>query len=894
MDARYARFCRAGSVYYERPGASGRPPAPPFGVPAGWQLLADNPWTVLRPVRPDLPPQGWKVHVSATSATAGEVLRTIGHHCLAHGIAFKYLSSPELLLVHNGKYAPRGSSGKFMALYPRDDAELTDVLETTDQLVGGLPGPRILSDLRWREGPLYLRYGGFRERFTYDADGVRVPAIEAPDGSLVPDVRLPYFAVPSWAPIPAVLQPVIEEWFRADEDADRLPFSVLSAVHFSNAGGVYQAHDPVRDLDVVLKEARPFAGLDSRGRDAVERLDSEAAALRRLRGIPGVPRLIETFSCGAHRFLALEVLDASSLSSWTARHYPYVRPSATAQARRDYEDAAATIVEQLRRILDQMHARGVAHGDVHPGNVMVDDELRTWLIDYESACAADAESAGALGAPGFSASGSRSGRERDLYSLACIELHLRLPLTTLLPLSPTKAHDLVTQAQRRFGLPAAIVPGLRRALAPAGPPADHAPRAPRQGLRFGGRSSWTVHRQSLVSAIRAQADPTRADRLFPADINVFQFGGTGYAFGAAGVIHTLAQTSGHPDLADLADHINWLLDQVQAAEPADPGLYTGLSGVSWVLRELGLVTEADRLLQRCAQSTEPLAGIKLFDGQAGLGLAMLDAYRRHGSATFGEAALACIQRVVEAVPSGTLGSSTSGAQRPTSPNGNAVEEFSSGLLYGWSGVALLLLRAYEVFRDPSLLDLSITAVHRDLDACESLPDGSLQIRQRNRVLPYVATGGAGVALVSDLVLRHRDDDRIAGAIEPLCQPALTSVCMGAGLFNGRAGFLHTLHRLRHRLPWDDLDEQIRRGVASLDLHALETDSGLVFPGEQNLRLSADVATGSAGVLRVLHSLEGGTDCVLPFMDRERWTAPDVPPTERCAQPELVDAIRERR
>ena len=60
-------------------------------------------------------------------------------------------------------------------------------------------------------------------------------------------------------------------------------------MHFSNGGGVYLGRDPRTDTEVVLKEARPHAGLDADGADAVARLDRETRCLRRLAGVPRVP-----------------------------------------------------------------------------------------------------------------------------------------------------------------------------------------------------------------------------------------------------------------------------------------------------------------------------------------------------------------------------------------------------------------------------------------------------------------------------------------------------------------------------------------------------------------------------------------------------------------------------
>ncbi len=63
-------------------------------------------------------------------------------------------------------------------------------------LLEGVEGPYILSDLRYGEGPLFVRYGGFVERHCLADTASRVLALENADGELVPDVRGPVFALP--------------------------------------------------------------------------------------------------------------------------------------------------------------------------------------------------------------------------------------------------------------------------------------------------------------------------------------------------------------------------------------------------------------------------------------------------------------------------------------------------------------------------------------------------------------------------------------------------------------------------------------------------------------------------------------------------------------------------
>ncbi|MCQ0016404.1 lanthionine synthetase C family protein [Actinomadura madurae] len=181
--------------------------------------------------------------------------------------------------------------------------------------------------------------------------------------------------------------------------------------------------------------------------------------------------------------------------------------------------------------------------------------------------------------------------------------------------------------------------------------------------------------------------------------------------------------------------------------------------------------------------------MKLYDGLSGIGLVDLDFHRRTGDLAFLERAGRAAAAVASAIESGAfianaaLSSATSsGGDR----RGNAVENFRGGLLYGWSGLALFMLHMYELDGERRWLNAARQAIQRDIDQCKEMPDGTLQMRNGGRVLPYLATGSAGVAIVADRFLRHAADDRLADAVPALCRASATELCIGSGLFNGMA------------------------------------------------------------------------------------------------------------
>lgn len=117
----------------------------------------------------------------------------------------------------------------------------------------------------------------------------------------------------------------------------------------------------IEDEQAVLKD---FSHSDAGFRHVIGPLlvYREVRSLKRLAGLHGIPRLIRQVNASA--FL-LQAVDATPASKLRNPGYPesfYVR---------------------LRQLLDDMHARGVAHCDLRSaGNTLIDADLQPWLVDF--------------------------------------------------------------------------------------------------------------------------------------------------------------------------------------------------------------------------------------------------------------------------------------------------------------------------------------------------------------------------------------------------------------------------------------------------------------------------------------------------------------------------------
>lgn len=840
MDLRYEEFCFADPLFFDlqrKPERAADEFATMLPVPPeGWVSIDKGVWRHLQPPAVVLPEQGWKIHVSATMDSAERVLEKVWTYCVEHAVPFKHLRTKGILLSRNAKYAARDASGKLLTVYLRDHRELERVLSDLSEAVRGEPGPYILSDLRYGDGPLYVRYGGFAEQWV-EADGTRVLAIRDSEGNLVPDKRGTKFEVPEWEVLPDCLVPHLEA--RKNGAPARFPYRVDSAVHFSNGGGVYLATRESDGKEVVLKEARPHAGLDRDHVDAVARLRREYRTLRRLDGIPGIPAVYELFTVWEHTFVAMERVPGIQLGSWLARNYPLVRRQPDAAAVSRYTRRALALLGEIERMVEAIHDRGIVFGDLHQLNIMVDEDDRVSLIDFELAFEAGGSGRPALGAPGFRAPADRNDFELDEYALAALRLWIFLPLTTLLELAPGKLPGLVGFIRDRFGLGQDYADSVldvltpRRAVAPAFSSELDKPEP-----------DWTQVRKSIATAILASATPERDDRLFPGDPDQFTVGGACFGVGAAGVLYALDVTGE----GRYPEHERWLLDHLRREPLHRPGFYDGAHGIAHVLERFGHHEEAGELIARSAPMVDRTTDHSLDTGLSGIGLNLLHFAGTRDDDGFAEDALKIATRLAEALPN-------------AAPAGDYGR---SGLLSGWSGPALLFTRLFERTEDEAWLDLADRALLRDLDECVETDDGSLQVRDGDlRTLPYVRVGSAGVAMVAEQLAAHRPE---AESLAEL--PGLRLACGGEfvahpGLMLGRAGLMVALAMGRHRGHDEEAERLIALHLSRLACHAMPFGGGMAFPGNQLARLSMDYATGGAGVLAALALTLDGT-AALPF------------------------------
>jgi eukaryotic-like serine/threonine-protein kinase len=146
-------------------------------------------------------------------------------------------------------------------------------------------------------------------------------------------------------------------------------FEVLRAVHVLEDTELYQARYRAqrRELLVALKIERVA------GSAAGETIRREAAVLRRLDG-GCAPALVARGSNRGRAYLATEWRAGSSGATVADE----LRALADSNGGAALEDLCCRILAAY----SSLHERGVVHGDIHPGNILVDEKGTVTIIDF--------------------------------------------------------------------------------------------------------------------------------------------------------------------------------------------------------------------------------------------------------------------------------------------------------------------------------------------------------------------------------------------------------------------------------------------------------------------------------------------------------------------------------
>jgi hypothetical protein len=785
------------------------------------------------------------------------MLSAVSPELFSRGVYFKYVKSRTELLLKNSKYGDRRASGKFITVYPKSDDDFVLLVQVlADATIRFAPGPYILSDRRYRESNVYYRYGGFVERIG-QSNGHEVLVIEGPDGQLEEDVRGVVYSQPAWVSEPAKMVSLNPRVAESDDLGPLSRYAIDGALHFSNGGGVYTATDQDTGTLVVLKEGRPGAGVDGTGRDALRRLSHESKCLRALRGSPFVPMWLDLVNAWEHRFLVMERIDGMSLGTFAAKNYPFSRNNTGEEYVRNVIKYIGDMILGLRDI----HARGIALGDVQPQNVIcretTDEEKPSiCLIDFECSGPPQSRRSPGLGTRGFFGPEGLSLAQRDWFGMARLARTLFIPQGPVEDMCPGSVDLQSRWIRNSLGREAATAFSIAVEIARA----NGALRSPAQtGFRPVATGAEVSTDESLVAVLITALESTcdaATDGLAPGDIRQHEepFGSLSVAYGGFGVALALSRSGAPTETVD-----EWISRvSLNAISVAPPGLFDGRSGIACVLAERGRTEDALALLLGIAEEDWDELGPSLGNGIAGIGLSMLGAYEHFGEAKFLEGALRAADDAGRALA----------ARQPLvvgDPDG-----VPAGLLWGWTGLALFLAALHGVDGSPRFSNMAREAMAVELEECTRAVDDMLLLEVPDgRLMPYLGVGSAGIGIVLSVAPGIAAQQNPADLLGRIGEATAARPCYNGGLFRGSAGLLAGATAIDSSLGKHGRHEYRNAALDNLTLYLMQDSEGKIYaPGDFAYRLSADLASGAAGVLCALNDRNPGHFSWLPVLGQE--------------------------
>ncbi len=789
--------------------------------PADWQNFYQEDWHCCLSPRP-LAQQGWKIHLSVALGQEQEMLDVVSRYCFAHQLSFKWTRSKRAWLLKNAKYADRVASGKFITIYPEDEAEFVQTVYALAALLKEFaPGPYILSDRRWQASPVYYRYGAFKEMIKEIA-GQKRCCLQAPDGSWLEDRRCPYYCQPDFVQEPAELAK--NNFQVKGADISRLTaYQIKGALHFSNGGGVYLAQKNGKNY--VIKEGRPAAGLDGHGQDAFSRIQKEAAWLKKLANVPEVVDIKEDFQAWIHAYLVEDYVSEQTLGDYVAENYPFY-----SEKRAAYVAQSLQIAEKLRRAVAHVHAQGVAIGDLQADNVMITEDGKVKLIDFEAAASLTAPYNPGIMTAGFSDWALETYEQADLYGLYQTIRFLFLPISNRARSSwPMQNLNLRCYFSKEA---ADYLEDLRQQLLPKCPLLGKENKD--DDRQEGTWPSLNELRGNISRGIKAD---WQSPNLIKGDLPLLEDPDQRLTIdnGALGYGLLVARCG---QAAEKKKFLAWLRKQPME-ELTAAGLFTGRAGLGGIIYELEDKAWGRQLIWSAQGSAGDLS---LRSGLAGIALAKIALAKEEG-----------LSKTVELIKIGE--EIAAGYEKMP----------GKGLMTGRLGAILALWKIGCFLKREDFKEAAKTGLDALLEKDLVQVDQHAFLAEDGQRMPYLANGTAGLALVLAAIAKDEPkEDRYQEIIKQAAE-TMDSFCsyMG-GLFTGYAGLMLPDLALGRKKA---LGEKLRL----LNNYLLPREEGTLVAASLGYRCSMDLAAGASGVLLLLEGIaRNDASLWLPLVQIKNW------------------------
>lgn len=818
--------------------------------------------------------QGWKIHISTKISDAIETLKRVVSYLNNENISFKIVADKQLLYLVNSKPFPRGGSGKFITIYPKDTENFKKILEDLYALLIDMNGPYILSDKRYKDCKvLYYRYGGLKGHLIVGNDGNLTPMIYDGNGNLVVDERNPIYKLPDG----------IEEVIETNDEPEcesylEKNYNIDHVLHFSNTGGVYFATDK-NNNKVVIKEARRYTGYVDDNTDAVELLQHEYKILKELEHYGKTPKAIEIFEEWEHTFLVEEYLTGENFYTYCANNNPFYRciNEESTENIKKYIENIIDINLQIVDFLKQLHSNDIAFVDLSANNVLICDGTVKY-VDLEACININDNSHKVqLATKGFSSSiFNKNIKAADLYSLGCLFFNQLNRHNELIGLDSKIISKTLSEIKNDCFLPDIYIDLIERLTNN-----NYVENINLDEIELILNKSKDIIKNYVQTINTKNTD-------LKSLINIYNLAYDGYnslfdydnnpaivpitplidnninlLTGASGVVSAklhLDQSS------DMTKDIAWLKNSIKQSLIPN-GLFTGKIGALWTLYDCGEKEYVFSEIEKDKNSIINMTNYNMIEGLAGIGLFYLYLYNNEKDNKYLKMSETIAEKILEnAVALKSLNivqssnytySINANEEKICWPEkNNQLIKFGYG--YGASGISLFLIYMYKFTGNNKYLNKAEAALETDLSYLKEdekkavgLPESSNNMKT---LFPYISRGTAGILLILSEFYKITKDDKYKTLLIELVPSIYIKYTVNPGLYNGLSGLVLVVEQIGKLLNENNIRDMAINMAHGLKVFCINYNDKILFPGDHIMKLSGDYGDGTAGILLVLKEL----------------------------------------
>ena len=768
---------------------------------------------------PNLPLQGFKIHISSSYETAERTLEIVSRLCYENKVSFKFIKDKKSLFWMYSKNGDRISAGKFIVIYPKDNREFLSLLNILyDSLKNEPEGPYILTDKRFKNSNIYYRYGAFKYITNSNGDYF----LKDPNGDLILDERKPFFTLPEFIKLPKELE---NEELVTNEETKLDLYNIDEAIKFSNSGGIYIATEISNGKKYIIKEARPFLGIDREGKYVVDRLKSEANSLITLKALDNVVDFIDYFKLVNNEFLVLEFISGISLGDWVSENYPLKFNENTD----NYFKKCFEIIKTLKDTLNKIHESNIAICDLKPENIMIGENFQITIIDFETASSVNDNRKNSMRTRGFSHNKVEIAKDKDFYSLNRIFHFLLLPLNGSIfdldkQINSKHCYWIYnTFGEENYKIFYDFQLSIKNKITNF---YDIFGNTYLSEFPFKDFSDFDTDiiidklKNGLLSNINLNSYILLNGNLNQYEKNCGIYNILNGSFGGILALHRI-------NAINLNIKI-WIEKQVPKFFNGNynKGLFSGRSGIALVLYELGYKEEAIEILNIISKSELNIRNCSLKEGLSGIGLSLISLHKENISYISKSEKIAdLITKIID---------------NKYKKEWIIDNEIQFGLLSGYSGIALFYIYLYKVTKKEIYMKQSKKLIEQDLNLYKTSIN-ELSSNKENLFISYAKNTAVGICIAIFVL------NEICG--KNFFQKEFDSILnrddrieFESSIFYGLSSqfLFHSISKAKHL-------------IKNINLFFIENESEILLPSKMFYKLSSDIQTGNAGTLLALLS-----------------------------------------